>query len=85
MKKQAQDNEVLTRRKPAQLTIEVEDAAIAEHARRPRRSSTRARARLRPKPSSSAQVSPCFSLSLHPALQDSTGLALHACVKPDDL
>lgn len=60
MKKQAQGHEP-ARRKPAPLTVEAEDAALTEQARRPRRSgSSKARVKLRPKPSSSAQVRPHF-------------------------
>ena len=59
VKRPAQGQEP-ARRKPAPLTVEAEGAAVPEQARRPRRSSSsRARVKLRPKPSSSAQVSQC--------------------------
>ena len=75
LKKQAMGQEPL-RRKPAPLTIEAEDAAIAEHTRRPQRSSSRARVKVRPKQSSSAQVSPSVTIRAFLEQRETQSLAL---------
>ncbi len=63
VKRQEQGHEP-TRRRPAPLKVEAQDAAAAEHTKEPRRTSSNRGVKLRPMPSSSKQVSICVRIPL---------------------
>ena len=78
VKRQEKGNEP-TRRRPAPLQVEAEDAAAAQHTRGPRRTSSNRGVKLRPMPSSSKQVSICFHIPLSSPLVIVRGFRSQYC------